>query len=80
MPTLEQGKNGSHSHEMSSEDSEWVVASDAIRRDVVGEELIQSGSLSLGRDCIVLLVYSYLLDMNQRTSRNTGHTRGHVDS
>ena len=44
-----------------------MIASDAISRDGVGEELIQLCGLSLGRDCIVLLVYSYLLGVNQRT-------------
>jgi len=48
-----------------------VVALDAIRWDGVGEKLIQLCSLSLGRDCIVLLVYSHLLDVNRRTLRNT---------
>ena len=37
-----------------------AVAPDAIRRDKVGGVLIQSCSLSLGRDCIVSLVFSYV--------------------
>jgi len=48
-----------------------MVASDVIRWDGVGEELIQLCSLSLGRNCIVLLVSSYLIDVHQRTSKNT---------
>ena len=39
-----------------------MVALDAIGWDEVGEEPIQSCSLSPGRDCIVLHVYSYLLE------------------
>ena len=48
------GKEGSESHGMRTLDSEWMVASDAIRMDRVGEELIQLCSLLLGRDCIIL--------------------------
>ena len=47
-----------------------MVASDAIRWNGVGEELAQLRSLSLGRDCIVLLVCSYLLE-HQRIQRGT---------
>jgi hypothetical protein len=41
--------------------------------------LIQSCSLLFGRDYIVLLVFSYLLDVNQRTSRNSVYTSGDVN-
>ena len=53
-----------------------------MRPDVteVVEELSQLCSLSLGRGCIVLLAYSYLLNPNQRTSRNTAYTSGDGDN
>ena len=41
--------------------------------------LIQSCSLLLGCDYIILLVFSYLLDVNQRTSINSVYTGGDVD-
>ena len=69
MPTPRQGKNGSESLKL-------VVASDTFKWDRVGEELTQ---LSLGRDRIVLLVCSYLLNVNQQTSRNTANTNNAVD-
>ena len=55
-------------------DLKWMVASDVIRRDGVGEELIQLCSLLLGHECIILLVYSDLLDAHQLTSRHAANT------
>jgi hypothetical protein len=56
-----------------------VIVSDAIMWDRVEEELIRSCSLSLGCDCVILLVFSYLLDVNQRISRNTVYKSGDVN-
>ena len=41
--------------------------------------LIQSGKFVTWLNHIVLLVFSYLLDVNQRTSRNSVYTSGDVD-